>query len=325
MPFDRSALHQASAREAESAARSLAAAERAVDEGRLNVAKVLRAHALSARQRALALARLGDEGEPSTAAVQQALLDAHHTELTLADATGAAADAILRSAQSSAAILQTTAESLASERDVLESQVAQIVWGCEVCGFIIEANRPEICPSCGCIGGEFALFAPFFSGTTDHIARKQPADIIKQLNGDGALLSSALAGHDDEALRARPRDGEWCAKEIAGHMLDIADLALRRLRAAVKGEEPPQERTLLPWKLLDNENYPGTPAEQIAARFSASVDELATLLEGLAPADWRKRINMMSGNTLAVDVGSWVANHNTAHLRQIEARLAVTK
>ena len=314
-------VHAAAAREAWASVRSLAAVERAIEEGHLNTAKVLRAHALGARQRALALARLVDDGASSSDAVAWALDTTRTTEDAIAGASGVLADVIHRSAASAAATLAATNNALLSERDVSESTVAQFVWVCEVCGLMIEAARPEVCPSCGCIGGEFALFAPFFSGTNERIARKQPAEIVGQLREDGALLAQALAGREEASLCARPAAEEWCVKEIAGHMVDIAELADRRMRASFNDEEPPRERTVLPWRLLESENYAGTPAATICARFSASLEELVTLLSGLDDADWRARIDLVSGRTLAVDVGSWVANHNTAHLEQIKARL----
>ncbi len=317
---DPGAFRDAAAREAAAATRSLVAAERAVEEGRLNVAKVLRAHALGARQRSLALTRVADEATPASDAVRLALDDAGATERTMAGVRGLNADEILRSARSAARVLQVTLAALDEHRDVPESKVAQFVWGCEVCGLLVEAERPEVCPSCGSIGGEFAMFAPFFSGTPEHLARRQPDEILEQLRGDGVRLASALSGHSDEELRVSPAAGEWCSKEIAGHLVDIADLALRRLHAAVSGEEPPPERTALPWKLLDTEDYPNAAPETIAARFAASCDALAALLAGFGPEGWRKRVNMMSGSTLAIDVGSWVANHNTAHLQQLRAR-----
>jgi rubrerythrin/uncharacterized damage-inducible protein DinB len=319
--LDTERLRAASADESAASARSLAAAERAVDEGRLNLAKVLRANALGARQRALMLSRLADEGIDALTAIELGRTASRTTSDALAGASGLVADTIIRSAKSAERVLRITADALASRRDVSESEIAQILWACEVCGIIVESGRPEICPSCGCISGEFALFAPFFSGTAEHLGRKQPAEILSQLRDDGGRLADQLRDRDDDALRWRPAEGEWCAKEIAGHMLDIVDLTLRRIKAAITNEAPPAERTMLPWKLLDTENYPDMAANAISDRFEQSLAELSVILEGLDTKGWRARIDMVSGKTLAIDVGSWVANHNTAHMEQLRARL----
>ena len=319
-------LRAAGRLEAESSARSLAAAERAIDEGRLNIAKVMRASALASRQRALALARITDHGDPASKAVTLAASVARNTASTLEQHTGDREDiaSVLRSALSAEAILGKTEESIVDDSDVPERVVAQFVWICEECGYAIEGSREEICPSCGSIAGEFALFAPFFSGTSEHIARRKPEDALLQLQGDADRLAQALVGAD-ERLRARAAPGEWCAKEIAGHMCDILELAERRLRVLVDPEyTPPSERTVLPWKLLDTEDYPNIAATGIVERFRSGSDALCGLLVVLKEEDWRRKVDMVSGRTIVIDVASWAANHNVAHLAQIRTLLQLT-
>lgn len=307
--------------EAESSSRCLAAAERAVSEGRLNIAKLLRASALSARQRALALNRVADQAQPAAEALAgadgvaratAALLERHRRdELVIA----------MRSALSLDTILAKAVLSLGGNADIPESVVSPIVWVCEECGYTVEAQRAEICPSCGSLAGDFAMFAPFFSGTPEHLARRKPEDALTQLRGDGDRLSQTLVG-DDEVLRARPASGDWCAKEIAGHMCDILELAERRLRAIVDPEYvPPRERSILPWRLLDTEDYPNATAAEIVARFRSDADRLCGLLDSLSGEDWRKKVDMGSGRTAVVDVASWAANHNVAHLAQLRRHL----
>jgi hypothetical protein len=192
---------------------------------------------------------------------------------------------------------------------------------CEECGFTMEGGRAEICPSCGSIAGEFALFAPFFSGTQEHIARRTPDEALAQLRGDADRLAAALVG-DDTVLSARPSADEWCAKEIGGHMVDIVELATRRLRSLVDpAYTPPVERTPLPWKLLDDQDYGNTSADAIIERFRTAVGDLCAIFDRLQPDDWRKKADLVSGRTVVVDVASWVANHNVAHMRQMDALL----
>jgi hypothetical protein len=204
---------------------------------------------------------------------------------------------------------------------VSERTVAQILFVCQDCGYLLEAQRSEICPSCGSMAGEFAIFAPFFSGTPEHIARRAPSDALYQLHGDGARLVTALVG-DDATLTHKPGDDEWCAKEIAGHMVDIVELAVRRVRPVLDAAySPPPERTMLPWRLLDTEGYAGMTATAITERFDAALADLCRIFDDLRPDEWRKKVDLVSGRTLVVDVSSWVANHNIAHLRQIDALL----
>jgi rubrerythrin len=321
--MDQAALRHAAEQESFAAAAALAATERAVNDGRLNIAKVLRATALAARQRAIALSRIADNLDDASDALTHARNAAAATEAALggASAPDDASGVVWRSANRSAEILGRTIVALESNRDVPESVVAQILLCCEECGYLVDGARPEVCPSCGAIAGEFALFAPFFSGTQERIARLTPEEALKKLNGDAARLADALVG-DDAVLRRRPSEHEWCAKEIAGHMLDIAALAIRRLSATFDAAAiVAPERTMLPWKLLDSEDYPDRSAEEIKTRFADSMATLVRSLEGLPADGWRQRVDLVSGRTLVVDVASWVANHNTAHLEQIRALL----
>ena len=270
-PETRRTLDEVIASDGRTAVAALAAAERAVDEGRLNLAKVLRALALAARARALSLERIAIDGVPATklfaiaraeySASTAALLELAATELSGAQLAHDAA-------QSLEGVLSRTAESLLSQRDVPETVVAQFLWGCAECGHIAEAARPEICPACGSVAGDMEMFAPFFASSTDRIARRQPAQIIEMLRAAPANLGAALGGVSDEDLRRSVAPGEWCMKEIAGHMIDIAELAARRFRAALDPSAPQSERPVLPWKILDGQDYPNVASHDLVARFT---------------------------------------------------------
>jgi rubrerythrin len=302
------------------AIRCLAAAERAVEEGRLNVAKVLRAAALSSRARALIIERSLAAGTQSTALITT-LADSLDCEIdTLrrmnSDVAGLAGDG----AESLRGIVATTAQSLERNRDVLESEVAQFVWGCHECGFITQAQRPEVCPACGSIAGDFELFAPFFSSTSERIARRQPAEIVEMLRRAPIALAESLAAATDDALRARPSTDEWCAAEIAGHMIDIAELFCRRLRSLLAPVEPAApERSPLPWKLMEGQGYEAMTAETLTGRFSAAIHGALAMIEALDERAWSSRVELVSGKVTVLDMGSWLANHNVAHQAQIAA------
>jgi hypothetical protein len=233
------------------------------------------------------------------------------------------ASLVAASAESAAALLARTHDATQQHaRDVRESEVAQMLFACDECGCLYESQHPEVCVACGAIAGEFSLFAPFFAATPERLLRLEPQALLEQLSADPARLRDAVAAAGDAALERRAAPGEWCVKEIAGHMVDIVELACRRLRLVLEDaavEQP--ERTPLPWKLLDAERYAEQPLDAVAARFERSSLELEALLAPLEPADWRKRASLVTGRTLVLDVGCWVANHNRAHLAQIIAAL----
>lgn len=319
----RQALDGVIAGDSRTAVKALAAAERAVGEGRLNMAKVLRALALAARARALSLERASVAESPALELF--ASLQAEYSASTDALATmlAAGAPASVRTAhgaaQSLADVMTRTSESLREHRDVPESVVAQFLWGCAECGYVTESARPEICPACGSVAGDFEMFAPFFSATTDRIARRQPAQIVKMLRDAPAAMRESIAGVPDAKLRWSSGPGEWCMKEIAGHTIDIAELFARRFRAALHPTAPQDDPTVLPWKIIDGQDYPAASADALCERFERAINDALALVEGLPDASWRKRGKMLSGTLALIDMGSWLANHNVAHLEQIRA------
>jgi hypothetical protein len=224
------------------------------------------------------------------------------------------------SANSLQRLISTTLRSLERNRDAPESEIAQFLFGCQECGYIVEAQRPDVCPACGSIAGDFELFAPFFSATNERIARRQPAEIVEMLRGAPAALDESLTTTRDEVLRARPSAGEWCMTEIAGHMIDIAELFCRRLASLLEPDAPvPAERSPLPWKLLEGQGYDTMTAGALTSRFTAVIDQALSMIATLEDGAWRKRVELVSGKVTVLDMGSWLANHNDAHLAQIAA------
>lgn len=325
----RRALDGVIARDSRTAVAALAAAERAVEEGRLNMAKVLRALGLAARARALSLERAAVAESPAPELFESLRAEYNASTEALAAILAAGAPAAVRVAhdasRSLADVMTRTSESLREQRDVPESVVAQFLWGCAECGYVTEAARPEICPACGSVAGDFDMFAPFFSATTDRIARRQPAQIVEMLRGAPAAMRESIAGVPDAKLRWSSGPGEWCMKEIAGHTIDIAELFVRRFRAALDPAAQQDDPTVLPWKIIDGQDYPAASAGELCDRFERAITDALALVEGLPDVSWRKRGEMLSGKLALIDMGSWLANHNIAHLEQIRALSAVAQ
>ncbi len=307
------------------AIRCLAAAERAVEEGRMNLAKILRASALSSRARAMALERVAARGEAATDTL--AALDGGEHAVIRALAgnkadrpSSQAMGALAGAAATRSAILARSVTSLETSRDVPENVVAQLIWCCAECGALFESARPEVCAVCGSFAGDFELFAPFYSGTAERLSRRQPDEIIAMLRGDTAALRDALGGAPEETLRRRPAPGEWCMAEIAGHMVDIAALFNRRLTAALDpAADVPAERSPLPWRLLEGQGYDAMPRADLLRLFGDEIARALTMIDGLGETDWRRNVDMVGGKTRLIDMASWLANHNASHRQQIVA------
>jgi hypothetical protein len=286
----------------------LAAAERAVIEGRFNLAKVLRACAHSSRLTALASARLLPQNTrpAETLATTLALLQQQSL-----DASPSALEDILRRALGS----------LERNRDVLESDVAQSLWGCQVCGAVVEGTAPERCSLCGALRFEFEWFGPFYSGTFERLGRRSITEIAAILTDSPRRLASLLDGIDEERLATRPSADEWCMKEIAGHLIDVTQLFCSRVRTIRDAVTPASlDGPVPPWRLLDGKGYRDVASKLLIEGFGVATEEALDIIRGLGADDWG-RFGLIRGRvvTTILDLGTWLANHNIAHFAQIKA------
>lgn len=316
-------------RESRAVIRCLAAAERAVEDGRFNVAKVLRAAAHSARVRAMNLERLSSREASPISVLED---EAHRSEserevfaaapVTAADAAERALLTQLRRAVESGemllGILRRSVQSLREHRDVMEDDVAQSLWGCHECGHVSEGELPDACPRCGALGAEFEWFGPFYAVTPERLGRRRPSEIVAMLQGNPEELARQFAGMPEERLARRPSPGEWCMKEIAGHMVDVTELFCRRLRA-LRGSTPlpSLDTPVPPWKLLEGKSYEAMVGHEIVDRFRQATVEALALVSELQGRDWARQGIIRGRPTNLLDLGSWLANHNLAHLKQL--------
>lgn len=303
----------------------LAAAERAVIDGRFNIAKVLRACAHSTRVRALAAARLLAQGTQPAEVLTRTLalleeqsvdrqrLKALVTEPTTLDVPpeSAALENLVRRA----------IRSLERNRDVLESDVAQSLWGCQVCGSVVEGSAPRVCSLCGALGFEFEWFGPFYSGTFERLGRRSPEEIARILAESPRRLAGLLDAITEAQLATRPTADEWSMKEIAGHLIDVTELFCWRVRIIRDAGAPVSlDGSTPPWRLLEGKGYPDLASKRILERFHSATQEALEIIQSLGVDDWG-RFGLIRGRvvTTSLDLGTWLANHNIAHCAQIEA------
>lgn len=284
--------------------RDMAAVEAAVLRGQFNVAKVLRAAAHAQRALALDEARrtYGDAGAA-------ALLSSVADELRGLSTTGHAT--AIKS--SLLGIIERALASLKQNPDILESDVAQSLWGCRICGFIAEGDQPDSCEVCGALAPEFEWFGPFFGGTT-RIGTLLPAETVSILESVPAEVEDALEGVSEPATEQKPSPAEWSAKQTLAHMFETDLLFASRVRFIL---DPLQSgtipRPMPPWKLHEGKGYESWPKAELIRRYREVRTETLTLLGGLAASDWAKG---KSGTTLT-ELGTWLAQHETGHMQQL--------
>jgi rubrerythrin len=305
--------------------RNLLAAEAAILRGQFNVAKILRASAHAHRVLGMEAARLGDKEFSPTdlfatnLAELASALDQVPEELGELDAdakTKLKQSALVRARVRD--LMLRSIKSLETHPDVMESDVAQFLWGCYSCGYIAEGDRPDVCVVCGALGAEFQLFGPFYSVTPEHLGQLTPSEIMTTVEAVPGQLAEIIAGADDESLSRKPSKEEWCVKEIMGHMLETDSLFAQRVRVILAGQGVPDITTPIPpWKLQEGKGYERMAIEELLERFRQNRSESLTMVRGLRPEQWARQGSNGGTGTSVLDLGTWLAHHDQGHTAQI--------
>jgi rubrerythrin len=300
--------------------RNLAAAEAAILRGQFNLAKVLRAVAHAQRVLALGAARL--LGSESSAI---ALLQTNLSELEGAPVQEEMEPEVRVKLKQFASIQERTREvilrtmrSLDTHADVMESDVAQSLWGCYNCGYIAEGNRPDACIVCGAVGAEFEWFGPFYAATPEHLGQLTPPEILSTLEAAPNIVAEIISGVDDEMQSRRPSEQEWCVKEIVGHMLETDILFAERVTTLLQGQGVPDLTTPIPpWKLHEGKGYEQMPTDELLERLRQTRRASLAIVHDLKPEQWSRRGTLRGTSTSLLDLGTWLANHDLGHSAQI--------
>lgn len=298
--------------------RNLAAAEAAIPRGQFNLAKVLRAAAHTQRALALGAARLLNSNE-----LADTLLQTNLSELESAPVSADTPPAVRPSLeqfqtaqQHTRDLIQRSLQSLQTHPDVLESDVAQSLWGCYQCGYIVEGAKPDGCPVCGAVGAEFEWFGPFYSATPEHLGQLTPAEVLSVLQSAPEQVAEIIAGTDDATLTRKPSETEWSAKELAGHILETDMLFTRRATAILHGDGELATPTP-PWKLHEGKGYQQMPPEAIVERFRQTRRATLAIIRDLNSEEWSRHGRNGVTSTSLLDLGTWLANHDRGHIAQL--------
>jgi hypothetical protein len=153
-------------------------------------------------------------------------------------------------------------------------------------------------------------------------AALSPAEIAPLLEAALTTLRAELGALPERVLASHPAPGEWCAKEIVGHLIEAERRGFAgRVRLMLAGGNPP----LQGWD----------PDEVARARqdcerpMAALLDELAglrresaALVRGLSAADLARRAQHPRVGPLAVGdiLQEWV-HHDRNHIKQALANV----
>ena len=284
--------------------RNIAVVEAAVLRGQFNVAKVLRAAAHAQRALAVDQARR-TYADAGSAEVLAAVAGEFRRFKTTGRATNIRSQIL--------GIVDRALASLSSNPDVLESDVAQSLWGCRICGFIAEGDQPDACEVCGALAPEFDWFGPFFGGTT-RIGTLLPVETIDTLGSVATEVEEVLADVSEAVAGRKPGVAEWSIKETLAHMLETDLLFAMRVRfildPALTGSIP---RPMPPWKLHEGKGYESMTTAALVRQYRDVRNETLKLVKGLSSTDWATG---KSGTTV-VELGTWLAQHEIGHAQQL--------
>src|SRR6266536_3206876 len=110
--------------------------------------------------------------------------------------------------------------------------------------------------------------------------------VLKALRECANTVVRELSALGEDELLHSPIEGDWCLKEIAAHLRDAEELALRQVNAIAEGARRP----LPAWDidLLPAErNYRSADLGDLLSELRELRQETTYLLWGLDDSDWR--------------------------------------
>ena len=157
---------------------------------------------------------------------------------------------------------------------------------------------------------------------TDEFRALAPSEVARMIESAAAAIRAEFVAQADDVLAWHPAPGEWCAKEVLGHLIEAERRGFAgRIRLILSSDEPRLEA----WDQGAIASARGdcgrTPAALIA-ELDALRRESVALVAGLRAADLgRGGLHPKVGR---LDVGEllheWV-HHDRNHLRQLLANV----
>lgn len=309
---------------------NLVGAEQAVLAGQFNVAKILRAAAHSQRVLAMNAGRLTGSQEPEKrfeAILHEIETGKAEQELSPVppvwqEETRARLEQFRIVENQLKEILSRAVNSLKDNRDVLESDVSQTLWGCYGCGYLIEEDLPDVCPTCGALSVEFEWFGPFYSSTPEHLGQRNPEEILSILEKIPAQVEEWVRGVNDHLLSKRASQEEWSVKEIVGHIIEVERLLLKRVKTIMEAQGIPElPATVPPWELQEGKGYEDWQVSELVGQLKANRSGTLAFLSHLKDDDWTREGSNQGSPVSILDLGTWLANHDVGHVAQIKRYL----
>lgn len=148
--------------------------------------------------------------------------------------------------------------------------------------------------------------------------------VLKALRECSSIVVGELSVLDEGALRWSPGEGEWCLKEIAAHLRDAEQLALRQMNAIKDGRRGP----LPAWDidLLPAErDYRSADLGDLLTEMRELRQEVTYLLWDLTDSDWQTSGEHPYRGPVSIEtLARELAQHDLEHLAEVRrVKLAI--
>jgi len=158
---------------------------------------------------------------------------------------------------------------------------------------------------------------------TDASAALDPPGAAALLRASAAALRGELTGLSATLLTWHPAPGEWCAKEVLGHLIETEQRGFAgRIRQILAGPEAPRFATWDPAEVARARRDCERELDGLLGEFGALRDASVSLVESLQTADLGRGGQHPSVGHLRIGdlLHEWV-HHDRNHLRQILANV----
>jgi hypothetical protein len=140
--------------------------------------------------------------------------------------------------------------------------------------------------------------------------------LLKAVRESAGELFNLYYDLDEEGLRWRPAEDEWCLKEVLAHLRDADLLYRRQIELITQRHEP-----MLPDEALDifpsERNYRDAPVMDLMNEYEAAREETMWLLRVLDEDDWQRcGVHPYQGEISVYAIVRALHEHDLEHLYQ---------
>ena len=144
-------------------------------------------------------------------------------------------------------------------------------------------------------------------------------EIIESLRVLPERVREEVGGLSEEQLRFRPGEGQWCIKEVIGHLRDFAEIDHDRLMRMISMESP-----LLPGydqeELVRERKYLEADLAPVLSELASFREQTVHVLTELVDANWaRQGRHEETGRMSILQFMERLARHEAMHLEHVRA------